>query len=247
MNLMRSSLIALLIVAAFFAVPASCWAGSSVDPFVERFDLPSAPEPVLKEVLSREEFRESPVQPIIDRIREWAADLLRRAFHWIFSRIPDLPRIESDADVLWMILAGLLIGTAALPLFFLVKFLIRLLLRKTWKKDRGGPESEEAGTARSGELRAEATAQAERGNYRRALILLFRFALAWLDEAGRLTVHHSRTNREILESVRSEEPLRESLGEMIPVFNRVRYGDGPCDKADYERFLTLCRRVTGRI
>jgi hypothetical protein len=102
------------------------------------------------------------------------------------------------------------------------------------------------GASNSGELWDQALQTAEQARYADALVLLFRFLVSRLHEEGMLSFYRGKTNREILDSL-EQEPFRDLVAEMVIRFNRVRYGREACGKADYDEFLTLCRRVSLQI
>ena len=134
--------------------------------------------------------------------------------------------------------AVILVATILVGLYFAVKsFLSRE--RRVAPARFGAPAVAES----CSEALDMSRSLAERGEYREALIHLFRYALIRLDEQGRLGFYIGKTNREILRSPRLKKSDRDTLSEMVPIFNCVRYGDFPCGKAEYDRFLLLTGRL----
>jgi hypothetical protein len=146
--------------------------------------------------------------------------------------------------VFWIVLGSFVVAAMLVLIAVAVLYATRTLGRKKPYLEEFDDLVSPAAVSSSA-ARIIALKSAEQGNYRDALISMFRYVLLWLDERGRLSLHQVKTNREVLESLGRDQPLRNALGEMIPVFNRVRYGNYPCDKHDYEKFLTLCSRVDG--
>jgi hypothetical protein len=82
-----------------------------------------------------------------------------------------------------------------------------------------------------------------RGQFSLALVHLFNCMLSYLNESGRVSLHRVKTNREILASLQPTDGARPILQQFIPVFNMIRYGDGQCDREQYEEFERRCARV----
>ncbi|MBM4326484.1 MAG: DUF4129 domain-containing protein [Deltaproteobacteria bacterium] len=214
--------------------------------FQAQFELPQDPDIALKEVLERSEFREKPEVPLLTSLREWLNEAIKRLLIWLLERSPRPRAIKGPPDRAIAVVKIVLVALAA-AVFVALAIWFAYLFRGMSFRSRWGsvpePETIAAGNDARG-LWAEATRRAESGEYAFALILLFRSVLAQLDERGDLVLLPERTNREILEQVRSEGHLRRILGDMVRSFNRVRYGRGDCSRAEYEDFLSLCRRAT---
>ncbi len=229
-------------------LPGPCFAEAAADSFVKRLRLPRAPEPVLDEVLSRDEFAQPWSDSLVGACNEWLLDIVERVLTWLSERIPSIGPIEADWDFWGLVTETLMIAAVVILAVFAARFVIKLIVNRMPDKqvdDSAGPEGD-TGFVTAGKSWKQALELGGHGKYREGLIQLFRSVLTWLDENGRLPVREDRTNREILESVRESAPLRSTLAEMIPTFNSVRYGDAHCDRAVYERFLVLCRRATER-
>jgi len=226
---------------------ASCCGAASSDTFRERFNLPEDPEPLLQSILSTDEFKDQPIQTFLERLREWALELLLRALKWLLDRAPSAGPIRVSEGSLWHVVAALILGAL---LVFAVIMAIRVLPFKTRPAPKntrpGTTDIEEVELLSSGDTWDMAIRTAAQADYSEAIVHLFRFVLLWLDEHGQLAFHPSKTNRELLAGVVKNALPRQALAEMIPVFDRVRYGGLQCDQTEYERFLALCRRISGQ-
>ncbi len=235
-----------LVVATVAGLPDFSAADPSADEFRKWYDLPKDPQSALENILAREEFRNQE-ESWISQARRLLWETIVRALQWIFNRTPSID-VDIDDSVGQMILDAQLIIAIALVAGIAVWIAIRLISTRRHRK-RVIPLVNHAlsSSSESAEARATALKLAERGDYRGALIHLFRYVLKYLDEKGRLTAGPGKTNREVLNSIPAQEPLRAPLAEMIPLFNRVRYGDADCGKVEFERFQALCRTVTERM
>ena len=240
----------LVIIILASMLPVLFVAGSSGDQspraFQERFGLPASPDKVLEEVLSGKEFQKSPLQDLWERILERAGEMIRSALRWLFDRVSALGPVDTNADTLWTIAMSLLIGSVAVLFFYALMKLGQFLLgrRSSVTVNGDGVPQSDSEALGLDQLRERARSASAAGSYGEAVIYLFRFALLWLDGGGRVALHPGKTNREILESMRADDAVRPTVGAMIPLFNRVRYGNGVCTKAEYDGFADLFTRVT---
>jgi hypothetical protein len=238
----RLVLACLILSVCGLQAPVLARASAAADEFVEKLQLQRNPESVLQEILSRSEFKDSDRESLMDRARAWLSELRRRVFAWIWERIPSPNLPAAELDTFWTVLGSFVVAA----LLVVVAVLVWYSLGFFRSGQRGAQTEEELDLferATSEDLRIRATRSAGEGNYREALIYLFRSVLLWLDERGKLSLHQVKTNREVLESLKNDRRLREVLGKIIPVFNRVRYGNYPCNRQDYEQFLAACDSV----
>ena len=222
----------------------------SPDRFRDLLGLAREPEPVLREILTRDEFQETLSQSILEQIVDHILDLFQQALLWISEHWPklDFGSFQGRADLLWQAL-GLFLFSAIVALLVGVGALLVYRVLLPYARSRG----HQAATQRpqpsgesslGGSLRNQALRLAREGRYDDAIVRLFRFVLVQLDRRGRILLHPARTNREILRSLPPREPIKEVLAEMISLFNAVRYGGFPCDKPEFDRFLGLSDRLT---
>jgi hypothetical protein len=241
---------AFVLIAAFllcFSL-AACPARASENDFQEKYNLPKSPDTLLKEILSRPEFQEDETQSFIDRQLERLYRELARLFARILKSLPAVESPQIDERVGRTIIKMILVGAAGLLVLYVLARVFSLVAKRRLFSDTDSqtPEPGKHGLTGSRNSWDHALMLAEKADYGEALINLFRFAVLKLDEQGILLFHSRKTNREILESIKSD-PLREIVGEMVPSFNRVRYGEASCDRLEYEHFLGLCRRLAGRV
>ncbi|HMK36512.1 MAG TPA: hypothetical protein VK463_15670 [Desulfomonilaceae bacterium] len=220
--------------------PVCAKSAPNEDTFLQKLEIHGNPESVLDEILSRAEFKDSNKESWIDQIRERLVDEAKRILAWMWRQLPDVPGAEMD--VFWTV-----IGSFVIAAVLVIGALLAVRALNVLKKKKPGSvksqDSDSGEIATSDYFRSLALRRAEQGNFRDALISMFRFVLVWMDEHGKLSLHHFKTNREVLKSLKPDEPLRETLSDMIPVFDRVKYGNYPCDKHEYEKFLAMARRV----
>jgi hypothetical protein len=236
---------AVLLCFSLVAVAAST-PGSS---FQEKYSLPQSPETLLKEILSREEFKQDQTQSFVERLLERLYKELVRLLVGILKRFSSVETPQIDEKLAWIVVKMLLLGSAIVLAIYVLLRVFRVFRNRGIFSDNGFPEPEIGRPGRvagSSDSWDQAVMLAEKANYAEALINLFRFAVLKLDEQGVLLFHRGKTNGEILESINNHS-LREILAEMVPSFNRVRYGKASCDRVEYEHFLGLCRRLSERI
>lgn len=234
--------VVIAVAAAFVASVVTSTGASPDNAFVERFDLPRTPASVLSEVLARREFAEDPASQWLRRIRDRAIQIVAEMVRWIVSRIPSMGPVKIRGDILGTIGTALFLGAAAVILV-LIGWRLAAALAK-WARRRDAIHrsfSEPDGGEAPASLRAQALREAEQTNYEHAVVLFFRYVLLRLDEHGLLTYHQGKTNRELLAALRADDVVRDSVAEMVIIFNRVRYGKAPCGRDEYERFVILCR------
>ncbi|HTY22948.1 MAG TPA: hypothetical protein VMC85_07450 [Desulfomonilaceae bacterium] len=235
----------LLILFCGHCFPAFGYPAPPSDRFQEKFKLQQDPEALLADILSRREFKEAATESVLDKLIETLRHFLQRALVWLFSRFAGLGPVNLGSEFMWTTVAiVLLIALLASVVMVYARFIFlrpRKIRGAGRKFAEQGPELWDIG-----ELQAQALSIAQQGNYREALILLFRFVLLKLDGLGYIKWHPCKTNREILKSVDDKTAVHEHLAEMISVFNRVCYGDYVCGNAEFQRFLALSQAVTQR-
>jgi len=220
----------------------------SPDRFKEILGLPADPELLLRDVLSREEFRESPIRSLVDRINEFIVSGIQHVVSWIAEHWPQFSLPKGNYELLWTVLGslfyGLILGLIVAAVIFLYQRVILPRLRRARTGVSAEADELQGRAPHGAPSRDVALGLAREGKYREALMELFRFVLIQLHGRGVLRLHPSRTNREILGGVSDTLPIKEPLTEMTSHFNTIRYGGMPCGKNDFDRFLRLVEEIT---
>lgn len=220
---------------------------ASREGFQQTYKVPQDPQPLVRQILSRPEFTRQVGESFIDWLRWQLQEMLRRALQWLFERSRGMKGFRFDPASLSLAVDAMLIGAAVVVALLVVWMLVKHLFGFSFARVAPRLDMEKRDhVIDSGRSRALALALANQGDYRGALIHLFRFVLLLLDETGKLTIRPGQTNREILAGIGSNAPVYALLAEMIPVFDSVRYGDSPCDRDDYEKFALLSEKVVER-
>jgi hypothetical protein len=210
-------------------------ASEGVDRFWRDLGFSQDPDLLLREILSRSEFRDSDWTSLFAALIRWFLELIAELLRKIFGRW----NVNIEGEMLWTAVgaffAAVFVAGALIALFYALKSLLHR------KDDR--PETQSSSFVIAGQSSSEmlrmSRSMAERGEHRGALIHLFRYVLIRLDEEGRLGFYAGKTNREILRSPNLRLSDRKVLSEMVPIFNGVRYGNFPCARSEYDRFLSL--------
>jgi len=252
MRVQLNSIRILRVVCLFLLLVVACghwpvqlgYATPPTSDFQKKFDLPQDPDALIKDILSRKEFTDAAKESLLDKLMAYLRYLWRKAFSWILDRLPNLKPISLGNESIWAAVGVLLIATIlAVIIIRLTRFLSLVSGKVRAKESESSVQAIELGDL--GQMQAQALRAAHEGDYRKALILLFRFVLLRLDELGRIKWRPWKTNREILRSVHENTNTRESLSEMILIFNGIYYGDKPCGNPEFQRFLSLAQLVTG--
>ena len=100
------------------------------------------------------------------------------------------------------------------------------------------------------ELRDRADIFASQGNFREALRHRFISLLVLLDARGTWRYDIRRTNWEHIAALRRDEtkrPLVAPLSDLTRAFDRVRYGDAPCDEDGWNSFQSGVRQIEAQV
>ncbi len=194
---------------------------------------PSLVRQTTREILSDPEFRPH------ETFWQWLA---RKLFGW-----GDLPLdfasgwVKAFAYILlaWCILALLAI------LINLIWFLIRLTVGRFSRPHRAlGSLARDADAQLTyGELKERAEAFAQQGAYREAAASLLRAVFCWLDDAGLLSVHESKTNGDYLREFEGPVPVRSEFHRLVHSVEHMTYGGAPCTRAGYQHLNHAAKQV----
>jgi hypothetical protein len=91
------------------------------------------------------------------------------------------------------------------------------------------------------QARAAAETAAGAADYRKAIRYRYLATLLALDEAGHMRFDPALTNHEYLQ--RAPAPLREPLGPLVGIFERLWYGGFPATAEDYRAYQALAARA----
>ena len=69
--------------------------------------------------------------------------------------------------------------------------------------------------------------------------------LRWLDNAGVVSFHLSKTNGDYVLEYSSRQPGREHFRQFVLAFERVIYGGDVCDQKAFERMTSRFQQVQG--
>jgi len=84
---------------------------------------------------------------------------------------------------------------------------------------------------------------AERGALREALSLMMTALLLWLDEAGVVKWHQSKTNGDYVREYPSSRAAQDIFRRFVGAFDNVVYGAAPCEPETYVRMHAMFDQV----
>jgi hypothetical protein len=183
-----------------------------------------------------DEQKESSLRQLARRI--WSA-MIR-----FLSRFESSPR-QQPAGAGKGITSGfrilLLLAVLTALLYGMFQLLKRLKLRRKSEQEKEvrevlGEEIAEGVTA--ADLFGKATQLARQGDYRRAIRRAYIALLFELEQAGKLRLHRSKTNRDYLDSLRSEREIFPAFSTMTGTFENVWYGQTRATEDEYNRFIS---------
>jgi hypothetical protein len=186
------------------------------------------------QILQRREYRRVHMpgaeQSFRDRFNAWLQRVLSKIFGKAFEHVEDL-RVLSDI-IVW----GLLLGAAAVLLFWLRRILLRAAQQEM---HLGGAPGDYVSAKAMEQWLAEARDAASRGEYRLAVRLAYWGAISALERAGAWKPDRARTPREYLRLTRGSQH-ESTLRPLTRDFERLWYAKQPATEAD---FLACMARV----
>lgn len=183
---------------------------------------------LLEEILERPEFQwQDQQQSLLERLWE-------RLFPFLVRLLPDS---VSGERLLVLLLAALgLLATAASLTYAARRF------RREMTPDAASDPSLAGARARDSEQALhKAQHHSQHGDYRLALRYLYLSTLLLLNERGMIQYDRTRTNREYLQSVAHHPRLKDTLQEMVEIFDHTWYGLAAPDAQTYARFENMVR------
>jgi hypothetical protein len=190
------------------------------------------PNVVVRSILAQPAYREAPkpsapAESLLARVFRWIGDRL----HAIFDRFGVGSAVASSGKVVgWLLLVAALVALANVAYRFALLFAGNRAGRSTRvaQSDLTAPSTSSA-------LRAAAVAAAERSDYARAIVLLFRAALAALDERALVSYDAARTPREYRRVVgRTVSAAAVPFDELTSRFVRASFAEAATSRADYD-------------
>lgn len=187
----------------------------------------------LKAILARPEFRgvHGPTwfDRLLDRFGAWLDRWVNRfhfriSGHWVIANL-----------ALWILL---IIGAGSLLAWMATQLLSRSGAQRL---DLRLPEEPGAHTWQ--QMAGEARRAAAAAEYRDAIRLAYWAAICHLDKLGLWTVDHTRTHREHLRLVRSDQPAREPLATLTRQFELAWYAARPVSAKDFESAMCQLEKL----
>jgi len=93
------------------------------------------------------------------------------------------------------------------------------------------------------ELRARMEALADEGDFRSAVRAMMAALVRWLDEAGIVRCHPSKTNGDYVREYPPERPAREMFRQFALTFDALIYGGTRCGSVDYRQMRDVLDRI----
>ncbi|BCM91277.1 hypothetical protein IAD21_03143 [Abditibacteriota bacterium] len=203
-----------------------------------------------------------PLQQMIANISEAIGNAIANFFKWLASILPKpkapvvSPNVP-DLSWLWFVFWAIMLGLLGLLLFLAARalsggnFSLWGIGRRR-KKSENELRDEDAALFQLApeELRDLADQFAAQGNFREALRHRFISVLVLLDARGTWRYDIRRTNWEHIAALRRDEskrPLVAPLSDLTRSFDRVRYGDAPCDEEGWNSFQSGVRQIETQV
>jgi hypothetical protein len=184
-----------------------------------------------------EEERESTIARWIRHMKEFFDRQLRKLFGGPRARAPQ------TGGGLYMVLQALIFLVLAAALIFGAAKLVRLFqvrqkpAEKAETREALGEEIPEYATA--ADLFAMASELARQAEYRKAIRRAYIALLCDLDQRGKLRLGRSKTNRDYLDAMRSEQRIYPTFSVMTLAFERAWYGQAYATEEEFHNFVSL--------
>ncbi|MGE0130630.1 MAG: DUF4129 domain-containing protein [Blastocatellales bacterium] len=197
----------------------------------------------LDNILARSEYqpekdRESVLQVWVRKIKDFIIHLLEK----LFGASPaSAPRTGGAGLVIAFRILIFLVVIAAL-IFGAIKLAQRLQSRKKSEEETETREvlgEEIAEDATAADLFARASELARQGEYHKAIRRAYIALLCDLEQRGKLRLSRSKTNRDYLDAMRSEQRMYPSFSVMTNAFEHVWYGQERATEEEFQDFVAL--------
>ncbi|HMB26683.1 MAG TPA: DUF4129 domain-containing protein [Blastocatellia bacterium] len=197
----------------------------------------------LDDILARPEYRpeeerESTIARGVSHIKEFIARLLRKLFGGSPARAPQ----TGGAGLVMVLRALIFLVVVAALIFGAAKLVRRFQIRQKPAKEAEtrealGEEIPEYVTA--ADLFAMASELARQGEYRKAIRRAYIALLCDLDQRGKLRLGRSKTNRDYLDAMSSEQRIYPTFSVMTLAFERAWYGQARATEEEFHNFVSL--------
>lgn len=197
-------------------------------------------------------------RPASERIQTVVGEILsdprfapRRSFwQWLGEKLsawefPDLARRSGWLSVLvwilgiWCVLA--LVAILVHLIWTLVQFMPRRSAGSRTRNGRLRPKSVKPPSYE--ELRSRMVGLAERGAFREAVREMMVGLVRWLDDAGVLRFHRSKTNGDYVREYHGQRGGHEQFRRFALAFDALIYGGSSCGCTDYGKMLSAFEQI----
>lgn len=185
----------------------------------------------LSEILQRPEFVRN------DMFAQWFQNIDEFLTH-LLSRIMGKP-VKIGSLGIWEDVLSFLAALFVLVIFIYVgSRLYRFFYPEYFEESIF---TQEAAAADENQLRSQAAASAEKGDFRDAIRYQYLSLLLFLDKKQLIRFRFSKTNHEYLQEYRISEggTETESFAGLLAFFERKWYGMEPCNECDYQEFRAM--------
>jgi hypothetical protein len=138
------------------------------------------------------------------------------------------------ALIFLVVIAALIFGATKLARRFQVR---KKPAEEVETREALGEEIAEDATA--ADLFAMASELARQGEYRKAIRRAYIALLCDLDQRGKLRLGRSKTNRDYLDAMRSEQRIYPTFSVMTDAFERAWYGQDRATEGEFRNFVAL--------
>ncbi len=195
----------------------------------------------LDNILSRPEYQpDEKRESLIGRWSKRISDFILRQLGRMFSG-SSAPR-EGGAGL--MTVFRILVFLAVITALVIGALKLSQLLKRRKKAEieaepREALGEEIAEDVTAADLFANASEMARQGEYRKAIRRTYIALLCDLEERGKLRLGRSKTNRDYMDAVRSEQRIFPTFSSMTNAFEHVWYGQERATEDEFREFVTL--------
>lgn len=157
-------------------------------------------------------------------------------------RLPAFGGSGVGVVLIWIILIWCVLTLLAILGHF-VWTVVTLVSGRRGRYHPGRALGEEAEDASYEELRRRASELAQAGRHREAIGVMMMMMLRWLDQAGRVRFHQSKTNGDYVREYPAGRAGRQEFDRFALDFDVTFYGGAPCGAGDYDRMESQFEQV----